>query len=96
VRTSFELKVLAPNLLEAKRIANGEISRFLGIDPSEVEERVSMELKVSYPKAETREEIFDSVEKWGIFQVTIHGSLKQNSAKPFGFDLTRPISPATF
>lgn len=85
MRTSFELKIMAPNLEEAKKIANGEISRFLEIDPSEVEDLVSIELKVSYPKAETREEIYESVEKWGIFQVTVYGSLKNSVTKPFGF-----------
>jgi hypothetical protein len=84
MRTSFELKILAPNLEEATKIAEGEVARFLGIDPSEVKEKVSIELKVSYPKAETREEIYESVEKWGIFQITVYGSLKQSVVKPFG------------
>lgn len=84
MRTSFELKILAPNLEEATKITEGELARFLGIDPSEVQEKVSIELKVSYPKAETREEIQESVEKWGIFQVTVYASLKQSVVKPFG------------
>lgn len=85
MRTSFELKIMAPNIEEAKRVATKEISRFLGIDPLEIEDKVSLELKVSYPEAETMEEIYNSVDH-GIFQVIIYGSLKQSVAKPFGFD----------
>jgi hypothetical protein len=85
MRTSFELKLLANTYDKAKKTAIAEVGRFLGIPENEVEERVSMELKISYPKAESLVEIEQSVEA-GIFQVTVFGSVKQSVAKPFGFD----------
>jgi hypothetical protein len=85
MRTSFELKILANTLDKAKKTAVAEVGRFLGIPEDEVENRVSLELKVSYPKAESLVEIEQSVEA-GIFQVTVYGSVKQSVAKPFGFD----------
>lgn len=84
MRTSFELKVVASDIDEAKEKALTEIGRFLKMDPAEVEDRVSVELKVSYPKAETVAEIEASVESQ-IFQVLAYGSVKQGVAKPFGF-----------
>jgi hypothetical protein len=84
VRTSFELKVVASDIFEAKEKALAEIARFLKIDPTEVEDRVSVELKVSYPKAETVPEIESAVGAQ-IFQVLAYGSVKQSVAKPFGF-----------
>jgi hypothetical protein len=83
VRTSFELKVVASDIQEAREKATAEISRFLKIDPTEVEDRVSVELKVSYPKAETVAEIEASVDAQ-IFQVIAYGSVKQGVAKPLG------------
>lgn len=83
MRTSFELKLLASTLEEAKVTAAKQISEFLGIPESELEDRVSIELKVSYPKAETVVEIEEVVAS-KIFQIVAFGSVKQNSAKPFG------------
>ncbi len=85
MRTSFELKILASTLDEAKKIAATEVAEFLGISEKEVEEKVSLELKVSYPEAETVSEIEEIVAA-RVFLVTIYGSLKQSVAKPFGFD----------
>ena len=84
MRTSFELKVVASDITEAKEKALAEIARFLKIDPTEVEDRVTVELKVSYPKAETVAEIEAAVESQ-IFQVLAYGSVKQGVSKPFGF-----------
>lgn len=84
MRTSFELKLVASTLEEAKAIATKQISEFLGIEESELEDRVSVELKVSYPKAETVTEIEETVES-KIFQVVAFGSVKQGISKPFGF-----------
>lgn len=85
MRTSFELKILANTLDKAKSVATAEIGRFLNIKADDVEDKVSLELKVSYPEAETTEEIAQTMEA-GVFQVTVYGSLKQSVAKPFGFD----------
>jgi len=84
MRTSFELKLVASTLEEAKTAASKQISEFLGIDESELEDRVSVELKVSYPKAETVAEIEEAVES-KIFQIIAFGSVKQGVSKPFGF-----------
>ncbi len=84
MRTSFELKIVASNLEEAKSIAIKQISEFLDIDESTVEDRVSIELKVSYPTAETVSDIEETVAA-KVFQVLAFGSVKQSVAKPFGF-----------
>lgn len=84
MRTSFELKILASNLVEAKEKATTEICRFLDIPESELEERVSVELKVSYPKAESLAEIEQAVDAQ-VYQVIAYGSVKQGVTKPFGF-----------
>jgi hypothetical protein len=84
MRTSFELKLVASTLEEAKASATKQISEFLGIEESELEDRVSVELKVSYPKAESVPEIEQTVES-KVFQVIAFGSVKQGVSKPFGF-----------
>ena len=84
MRTSFELKLVASNFEEAKELAGKQIAEFLGIDENELEDRVSVELKVSYPKAETVSEIEETVAS-GVFQVIAFGSVKQGISKPFGF-----------
>jgi hypothetical protein len=82
VRTSFELKIIAANLEEAKQIAVEEIAAFLRIKQEEVLDQVSIELKVSYAEAKTREEIAEEVDKMD-FVVTVFGSVKQSVVKPF-------------
>lgn len=84
MRTGFELKIVAETVTEAKAIALKEISRFLEIPEESVEDSVSIELRVSYPKAETISEIETSVEA-KVFQVTAYGTVKQSAARPFGF-----------
>lgn len=83
MRASFELRIVASTLAEARLLATKELAKFLEIDESDVAEKVNIELKVSYPKAETVSEIEQSVES-SIFQITVFGSLKQSVVKPFG------------
>lgn len=83
MRTGFELKILADNLAEAELKATSEIAKFLGIEPAEVSNKVDIELRVSYPKADKLSEIEESAEV-GVFQIIVYGSVKQNSARPFG------------
>ena len=83
MRTSFELKIVARNLEEAKKEAFSQISEFLGLAQDELSDKVDMEFKISYPKAETVQEI-ESVVEAKIFQITIYGTLKQNLTRPFG------------
>ena len=85
MRTSFELKILANTLDKAKKTAIAEVGRFLDMPENEVENNVSLELKVSYPEAKALSEIEQAMEA-GIFQVIVYGSLKQSITKPFGFD----------
>jgi hypothetical protein len=82
MRTSFELKIIASNLKEAKQLAIEEIAAFLGINQEEVLDQVILELKVSYAEAKTREEIAEEADKLD-FVVTIFGSVKQSIVKPF-------------
>jgi predicted nucleotidyltransferase component of viral defense system len=82
MRTSFELKIVATDLQEAKSIVRKQLSEFLDVAPDEVEEKVSLEFKVSYPKAETVSEIEETVAS-KVFQITVFGSLKQSVVKPF-------------
>jgi hypothetical protein len=84
MRTSFELKITASNIKEAKATAIQKISSFLSIEESKVSDEVNMELKVSYPEAKTLAEITQA-EDSNIFVVTVYGSVKQSVAKPFGF-----------
>jgi hypothetical protein len=83
MRTSFELKFVAENLEEAKKEALSQISGFLDITEEEISDKVDMEFKVSYPKAETVAEIEAAVNA-KIFQITVYGTLKQSVTKPFG------------
>lgn len=83
MRTSFELKLVASTLSEAKEVASKEICKFLEISEAELENIVSVELKVTYPKAETVVEIEQGVSA-GVFQVTAYGSVKQSVVRPFG------------
>lgn len=83
MRVSFEIKILASTLLEAKSAAKKEVARFLQISEAEVEEAASLELKVAYPKAESMEAIAQAVSTQ-IFEVTVYGSVKQSTVKAFG------------
>lgn len=83
MRTSFELKVVAETLGEAKALAISKISHFLEISADDVLDQVTLEIKVSYPKAETVSEV-EKAQDANIFIVTAFGSLKQGVVKPFG------------
>jgi len=85
VRTSFELKILATTVKEAKKTAIEEIATFLEIEESEVLDSVNIELKVSYAEAKTRSEIAQEQDDLNGFVVTVFGSVKQSVTKPFGF-----------
>ena len=71
MRTSFELKFTATDYESAREATTNYISRFLGIDPSEVSDKVDTELKV---------ELND-----GKYEVTAHSKVKANFVT-FGLD----------
>lgn len=84
MRTSFELRVSAETITEAKDAALTKVADFLEIDKSQVLDNVNLELKVSYPEAKTLAEIAESMDS-PLFVVTVYGSVKQSVTKPFGF-----------
>lgn len=83
MRTSFELKISATDITEAKKEATKSISKFLNLPEEDLLDHVNIELKVSYPKADTLVEIGENMDS-EYFIVTVFGSVKQSVAKPFG------------
>ena len=83
IRTSFEFKIAASTYEEALRTAQDYVSTFLALDPSELEDVVDLEFKVSLPKAETAAEIAESMDQ-KMLVVTVFGSVKRSISKPFG------------
>ena len=84
VRTSFELKLVADDITEAKEEAIKRIGKFLNIPEDSVEDSVQLELKISYPEAKTYGDIAQNMDN-SSFVVTAFASVKQSIAKPFGF-----------
>lgn len=84
VRTSFELKLTADDITEAKEEAVKRIGKFLNIPEDSVEDSVQLELKISYPEAKTYGDIVQNMDSTS-FVVTVFASVKQSIAKPFGF-----------
>lgn len=84
MRTSFELKLIASDITEAKSLAAQKISRFLNLPEDSVFDHVTAEIKVSYPEGKTITEIEQAAEG-NLFVVTVHASVKQSVTKPFGF-----------
>lgn len=86
MRTSFELKIVADDITEAKEVAFKKIAAFLNLPEDSVEDAVNVELKVSYPEAKTLLEIAENQDADpSTFVVTVYASVKQSIAKPFGF-----------
>lgn len=84
MRTSFELKLVAANISEAKERAVEEIAAFLQIGQEEVLDTVNLELRVSYEEAKKIGEITQAMDG-EFFVVTAFASVKQSVTKPFGF-----------
>lgn len=84
MRTSFELKLVASDITEAKQLAVQKLAKFLNLPEDVVFDYVTAEIKVSYPEAKTVTEIEQAAES-NLFVVTVHASVKQSSTKPFGF-----------
>lgn len=83
MRTSFELKILASNLDDAKAAANSHISLFVGCKLSEVSDRVDVELKVrTIDIGEDSKKPLWS-ESTDLYEVTVFATLKQGVIKPF-------------
>lgn len=84
MRTSFELKITADDITEAKEEAIKRVAKFLNLPEDGLLDHVNMELKVSYPDAKTLADIAQNMDG-ATFVVTVFGSVKQSVAKPFGF-----------
>ena len=83
MRTSFELKILAKDITEAKQEVIKRIASFLDLPEEGLLDHVSLELKVSYPEAKTQGEITQNMDL-GEYVVTAYGSVNQSATKPFG------------
>lgn len=83
MRTSFELKIAASNLEEAKSEALTVVASFLQIDKEAVLDNVNLELKVSYPEAKTYADIAANADT-PLFVITVYGSVNQSVTRPFG------------
>ena len=84
MRTSFELKILAEDITEAKQELVKRVASFLNLPEEGLLDHVSLELKVSYPEAKTQGEIAQNMDLEQ-YVVTAYGSVKQSVTKPFGF-----------
>lgn len=84
MRTSFELKISADDVTEAKQEAIKRIGKFLNLPEDDVADTVNIELKVSYPEAKTLADIAQNMDS-STFVVTVFASVKQSITKPFGF-----------
>jgi hypothetical protein len=82
MRTSFELKIAAANITEARELAIREVGSFLEIPDDEVLDAVGLEIKVSYPEGKTLAEIEENMDTPKLI-VTVYGSVKQSVVKPF-------------
>lgn len=83
IRASFELKISAETLAEARDIAINKIASFMELSPDEIVDQISLEFKVSYPEAKTYGDIAQNMDSKDLVVVAF-GSLKQNIVKHFG------------
>lgn len=84
MRATFELKIVAKTLEEAKKLASEKVSAFMQIPEGDLEKYISLELKVSYPEAKSYEDINENMAN-NLFSVTVYGSVKQSVTGSFGF-----------
>lgn len=84
MRATFELKIVAENIEEAKKIAAQKVSAFMQIPEADLENYVNLELKVSYQDSKLYEEIEEAMAK-NKYCVTVYGSVKQSVTGAFGF-----------
>lgn len=84
MRTSFELKISASDITEAKEEAIKKVAKFLNLPEDNLLDHVNMELKVSYPESKTLIEVGQNMDS-DVFIVTVFASVKQSVTKPFGF-----------
>lgn len=84
MRATFELKIVAKTLEEAKKVASEKVAAFMQISESDLEKYINLELKVSYQDAKTYEETEKNMSE-DKFAITVYGSVKQSVTGAFGF-----------
>jgi hypothetical protein len=83
IRTTFELKISAATLEEARDFAVKKIANFLSIDAESVPDKVTMEVRVGYPEAKTYADIAQNMDSSDLV-VIVFATVKQSTVKPFG------------
>ena len=83
IRTTFELKISAKTLTEAREFAVKKIANFLDIPEDSVLDQVTMEFKVGYPEAKTYADIAQNMDADDL-AVAVFATVKQSVVKPFG------------
>lgn len=82
MRASFELKILASTLTEARLDAYKHIAAFIECEPEDVSEKADIELKVK--TLDTNED--SKTPRWSestdLYEVTVFGTLKQSVIRP--------------
>lgn len=84
MRATFELKIVAKTLEEAKNLASKKVSEFMQISENDLEKYINLELKVSYPDSKTYEDIERNMSD-NKFAITVYGTVKQSVTGAFGF-----------
>ncbi len=81
MRVSFELKIFALDIEEAKIQVKTKISNFLNISVEDIPEKVDLELKISLPK-ESDFSDYEIKKDENLYLVTGYGTVKQSIARP--------------
>lgn len=84
MRATFELKIVARTLEEAKKLASEKVAAFMQISEGDLEKYINLELKVSYQEAKTYEDMESTMDSEK-FAITVYGSVKQSVTGAFGF-----------
>jgi soluble cytochrome b562 len=84
MRATFELKIVAKTLEEAKQLASKKVAEFMQISEVDLEKYINLELKVSYPDSKNYDDIETNMAN-DKFAVTVYGAVKQSVTGAFGF-----------
>ena len=82
MRASFELKILASNLAEARLDAYRHIAAFVDCSPEEVPEKADVELKIKTLDLSEDSKSPQWSKSTDLYEVTVYGTLKQSVIRP--------------
>jgi hypothetical protein len=82
VRASFELKILAATLTEARADAYRHIAAFAECEPAEVPEKADVELKIKTLDLSEDAKVPVWSRTTDLYEVTVYGTLKQSVLRP--------------